>query len=154
MARHLATYVGLAHHGERILAESLRTVAEGHPDDPDTVNVCTVLARLHDGNVRRLESIVDRYGEEDADEPERLRADALDRTREGGLGLLRDLQDLYLLCALLQTTWTVLDQAAQGARDGELQQAVEACTKQVTRTMTWLNTHLKTASPQVLLVGP
>jgi hypothetical protein len=154
MARHLATYVGLAHHGERILAQSLRQVAAGHPDDPDTVTVCTVLARLHDDNVRRLDPIADRYGEEDVEEPERLHADALEETREGGIGLLRDLQDLYLLCALLQTTWTVLDQAAQGARDDELHQEVQACTKQVTRTMTWLNTHLKTASPQVLLVGP
>jgi hypothetical protein len=154
MARHLATYVGLARHGESTLAESLRQVAAGHPEDPDTVNVCAILALQHDDNVRRLEPIADRYGEEDVEEPERLHADALEKTRKGGVGLLRDLQDLYLICALLQTTWTVLDQAAQGARDDELHEAAQTCGKQVTRTMTWLNTHLKAASPQVLLVGP
>jgi hypothetical protein len=154
MGRHIATYVGLAHRRERTLADSLRQVAAGHPEDPDTVAVCTVLARLHDGNVMRLDPIAQRYGEEEVDEPERLHAEALEQTRAGGIGLLRDLQDLYLLCALLQTTWTVLDQAAQGARDDELHQAVQDCTKQVTRTMTWLTTHLKAASPQILLVGP
>ena len=58
------------------------------------------------------------------------------------------------MAALLQTTWTVLDQAAQGARDAELHQIAQDATTQVTRTTTWLTTHLKAASPQVLLVGP
>src|SRR5689334_869079 len=35
-----------------------------------------------------------------------------------------DLQDLFVLGALLQTTWTVVEQAAQGARDDELHEAV------------------------------
>jgi hypothetical protein len=154
MARHIATFVGLAHRTEQTLADSLRQVAAGHPEDPDTVNVCTSLARLHDGTVERLHSVAERYGEEGAEEPERLHAQALETTREGGVGLLRDLQDLYLLAALLQTTWTLLDQAAQGARDGELHQIAQDATRQVTRTTTWLTTHLKAASTQVLLVGP
>jgi hypothetical protein len=154
MGRGLPTYVGLADHGEQILAESLRQVAGGHPEDPDTALVCTSLARLHDGNVERLAPIARRYGEEQVDEPERLHGEALTSTREGGVGLLRDLQDLYLLAALLQTTWTVLEQAAQGARDDELLEVATDCATEVRRTMTWLTTHLKAASPQILLVGP
>ena len=154
MGRHLSTYVGLAHRGEQTLADSLREVAKGHPEDPDTVNVATALARLHDENVQKLEQVVDRYGEEDVEEPERLHADALSKTREGGVGLLRDLQDVHMLCALLESTWTILDQAARGERDKDLHALVQDCTKQVERTTTWLTTHLKTASPQILLVGP
>jgi hypothetical protein len=154
MARHIATFVGLAHRTEQTLADSLRQVAAGHSEDPDTVNVCTSLAPQHDGTVKRLRAVAERYGEEDVEEPERLHAQALERTREGGVGLLRDLQDLYLLAALLQTTWTLLDQAAQGARDAELHQIAQDATTQVTRTTTWLTTHLKAASPQILLVGP
>jgi hypothetical protein len=154
MARHLSTYVGLAHRGEQALADSLRQVAAGHPEDPDTVNVCTALARLHDENVQKLEQVAQRYGEEDVEEPERLHAEAMTQTREGGVGLLRDLQDLHMMCALLQSTWTVLDQAARGERDKELHDLVQVCTKQVERTTTWLTTHLKAASPQILLIGP
>lgn len=154
MARHLSTYVGLVHRGEQTLVDSLRQVADGHPDDPDTVLVCRSLARLHEGGVRRLAPIAERYGEEQVEEPERLHADALTTTREGGVGLLRDLQDLYLLAALLQTTWTVLEQAAQGARDDDLLTLSTEGLTQVTRTMTWLTTHLKAASPQILLAGP
>jgi hypothetical protein len=154
MARHIATYVGLAHRGEQTLAESLRQVASGHLEDPDTALVCRSLALQHEGAVRRLEPVARRYGEEQVDEPERLHADALTKTREGGVGLLRDLQDLYLLAALLQTTWTILQQAAEGARDDDLLQLSSDALTQVGRTMTWLTTHLKAASPQILLVGP
>jgi hypothetical protein len=154
MARHLSTYVGLVHRGEQTLVDSLRQVADGHPEDPDTVLVCRSLARLHEGGVGRLAPIAERYGEEQVEEPERLHADALTTTREGGVGLLRDLQDLYLLAALLQTTWTVLEQAAQGARDDDLLTLSTDGLTQVKRTMTWLTTHLKAASPQILLAGP
>jgi hypothetical protein len=154
MARHLSTYVGLAHRGEQTLVESLRQVAAGHSEDPDTALVCRTLARQHEGGLQRLGPVADRYGEEDVEEPERLHADALTNTRSGGIGLLRDLQDLYLLAALLQTTWTILEQAAQGARDEDLLQLSTDALTQVGRTMTWLTTHLKAASPQILLVGP
>ena len=154
MARHLSTYVGLAHKAEQTLAHSLRQVASGHPEDPDTVTVCTALARLHDENVQKLQRVAERYGEEDVEEPERLHAEALTQTREGGVGLLRDLQDLHMMCALLQSTWTILDQAARGERDKELHALVQDCTKQVERTSTWITTHLKSSSPQILLVGP
>jgi hypothetical protein len=154
MARHLSTYVGLAHRGEQTLVESLRQVAAGHPEDPDTMFVCRSLARQHEGGIERLQPVAERYGEEDVEEPERLHADALTKTRTGGVGLLRDLQDLYLLAALLQTTWTVLEQAAQGARDEDLLQLSTDALTQVGRTMSWLTTHLKVASPQILLVGP
>ena len=154
MGRHISTYVGLAHRGEQALADSLRQVAAGHPEDPDTVNVCSALARLHDENVQKLQQVAERYGEEDVEEPERLHAEALTQTREGGVGLLRDLQDVHMMCALLTSTWTILDQAARGERDKELHALVQDCTKQVARTSTWLTTHLKAASPQILLVGP
>jgi hypothetical protein len=63
---------------------------------------------------------VARYGEHREQEPERLHAAALDGTRTGPVGLLRDLQDLYLLASLTELTWTVVGQAAQGLRDQEL----------------------------------
>ncbi|HYJ75244.1 MAG TPA: hypothetical protein VEV65_06555 [Kineosporiaceae bacterium] len=154
MARHLSTYVGLVHRGEQTLVDSLRQVASGHPEDPDTALVCRSLARQHEGGLQRLGPVADRYGEEDVEEPQRLHAEALTRTRSGGVGLLRDLQDLYVLAALLQTSWTILEQAAQGARDDELLQLSTEALTQVARTIAWLTTHLKAASPQILLVGP
>ena len=49
--------------------------------------------------------VVERRGEDRTDnEPERLHAEGLSATRQGPVGLLRDLQELNLLASLLDGT--------------------------------------------------
>ncbi len=153
MARHLPTYVGMTHRAEQTLSDSLRQVGEGHPDDGEVGVVAEVLAAFHDEHVRRLGPIAERYGEEHVDEPERLHADGLSQTRKGPVGLLRDLQDLYLLASLVETSWMVLVQAAQGARDKELQEVGEQALTDAGRTLQWLTTQIKVSAPQALLAS-
>jgi hypothetical protein len=99
--------------------------------------------------------VVERYGEQkDVDEPERLRADVLITTREGEIGLLRDLQDLHLLATLVHSTWTVIAQGAQGLRDHQLLEIANASKEETTRQLTWLTTRMKQAAPQSLIVTP
>ena len=77
---------------------------------------CQMLAEWSEDNREALAPIIQRYGEaDDVDEPERLHAAGLAETRKGEVGLLRDLQDLHVLATLVQTTWTVIAQGAQGA---------------------------------------
>jgi hypothetical protein len=151
---HVATYVGLADHSEQILADSLRAVADGHARQADVFHTCRMLAGWSDEHRRRLAPVVERYGEQDdVDEPERLRASGLAEVREGEVGLLRDLQDLHVLASLVQTTWTVLAQAAQGVRDPELLEVANASNAETSRQLTWLNTRMKQAAPQALIVA-
>lgn len=50
----------------------------------------------------------ERFGDSPADdEPERLHADGVGDPRSGQLGLLRDLQDLYLPASFTDVTWTM-----------------------------------------------
>jgi hypothetical protein len=155
---HLATYVGLLHRGEQTLADSLRAVGEGHAAEPDVYAMCDILAAMSEEHVRMLAPIAERYGEQisgdEVDEPERLHAGGLAETRAGGVGLLRDLQDLYALGSLVQTTWTVVYQAAQALQDRELMSAAEQASGSTSRQHRWLNTPLKAAAPQALLVSP
>jgi hypothetical protein len=95
---------------------------------------------------------VDRYGEEKPEEPERLYHELFDKTRTGGLGLLRDLHDLYLMAHACDISWTMIGQAAQGARDQELLETVNACERQTATQIKWLKTRMKQAAPQALLV--
>ncbi|RJK97587.1 hypothetical protein [Vallicoccus soli] len=150
---HLATYLGLQHGASQALAASFRQVADGHAAEPDVHVLCHHLAQWCDGHVERLRTAVERYGEQREEEPERLHAQALSETRSGGVGLLRDLQDLYLLASLVDITWTVLGQAAQGVRDRELLQLVAECEQETTQQLRWLNTRIKQAAPQALLAG-
>ncbi|WP_166027389.1 hypothetical protein [Streptomyces chilikensis] len=150
---HLATYIGLQHTASRTLAASFRQVAEGHAGEPDVHSLCHTLAAASDGHVDRLAPVAERYGEQREDEPERLHAEGLSRTRSGGVGLLRDLQDLYVLASFVDITWTVLGQAAQGTRDRELLDVVEKCTSDTQRQLKWLNTRIKQAAPQALIAS-
>ena len=73
--------------------------------------------------------------------------------RSGGIGLLRDLLDLYLLATYLDQAWTLVGQAAKGNHDHELVALTDACTADVDTVLTWLETRMKAAAPQALLVA-
>jgi hypothetical protein len=150
---HLATYVGLLESGCGTLADSYRQVAEGHAEEPDVRSICSRLAVECDEHRQALGPIRQRYGSHPAGEPERLHADGLSETRSGGLGLLRDLHDLYLLASYLDMAWTVVGQAGKGARDTELVDTVDRCAAQTSTQMSWITTRMKAAAPQALLVA-
>ena len=154
----LALYVGMLHRAEETLAESFRVVADAHAAEVDVFHGCQTLAKMSDEHVRLLAPIAERYGErvegEEVEEPDRLHADGVAKGRTGPVGLLRDLQDLYLLASLVQTTWTVIYQASQGVRDHELMDAAETASSSTDRQLAWLNTQLKVTAPQALLVHP
>lgn len=152
---HLSTYIGLADHSERTLADSFRAVAAGHDAEADIVHTCATLAGWSDSHRSKLAPIIERYGEDDSvEEPERLHASGLAEVRKGPVGLLRDLQDLHVLATLVQTTWTVIAQGAQGLRDRELLEVANASNAETTRQLSWLNTRMKEAAPQALIVDP
>jgi len=155
---HVATYVRLAQHAEQALADSFRTVAEGHPQQADIFYTCRALAAMSDAHVAALKPLTRRYQEqtdaEDLEEPERLHTAGLPAIRQGQVGLLRDLQDLHLLATLVQTTWTVLAQGAQGLRDNELLQVATDSNTETSRQLSWLDTRMKAAAPQALIVAP
>ncbi|MFF1830778.1 hypothetical protein [Paenarthrobacter sp. NPDC058040] len=101
-----------------------------------------------------LRPLAEKYGEESpGNEPERLHADGLSTTRSGPVGLLRDLQDVYILASLVDMTWTVVEQARSALRDQELLTAVETCQKETQTQLGWLKTRIKQAAPQALLVA-
>ncbi|GAB2609494.1 hypothetical protein GCM10027269_77190 [Kribbella endophytica] len=49
--------------------------------------------------------------------------------------------------------WTVVEQAAQGLRDQELLDVIEACERETTQQLTWLLTWIKQAAPQALIAA-
>lgn len=157
MSTHLSTYVALAHRSETTLAEAFDTVGQGHAEHPDVVFTCEALATMSRRHIERLGPIAQRYGEEQdpsVQEPERLHADGVAQVRSGPVGLLRDLQDLHMLANLVQTTWTVIGQGAQGLRDEELLGISTDARADTARQLAWLVTRMKTAAPQALVVSP
>lgn len=150
---HLANYLGLIHKAELDLADAFRQVAEGHQEEPDVYYLCHTLAKQCDGHAQKLKAFVERYGEDAPEEPDRLHTELFKSTREGGLGLLRDLHDLYLMASECDISWTLIGQAAQGVRDAELFEVVNACDGETATQLKWLKTRMKQAAPQALIVA-
>jgi len=150
---HLASYIGLIDQGEKTLAESFRQVARGHAEEVDVFHICGRLAEQCESHREQLAPVVERYGESREAEPEALHAEGLSTTRTGGLGLLRDLHDLYMLASYLDIAWTVVGQASKAARDQELMALVGHCEAETSAQLAWLKTRMKEAAPQALIVA-
>lgn len=150
---HLAHYLGFVHKSQGHLAQALREVAASHAEDAAVFHTGEKLARQCDKHTEQLRPFVDRYGEEAPEEPERLHSDLFAGTREGPIGLLRDLHDLYVMAAEVDMAWTLVAQGAQGARDPELLEVVQECEKETATQMDWLRTQMKQAAPQALVVA-
>ncbi|MFJ4261562.1 hypothetical protein ACIPY0_01425 [Paenarthrobacter nicotinovorans] len=150
----LDVYLGLLAHSEKTLAESLRQVSAGHGAEPDVHFICQSLATQSDHHGELLDPVIQRYGGSGNErEPERLHAQGLSTTRSGPVGLLRDLQDVFVLASLVDITWTVVEQAGQALRDEELLSVVEQSRAETQGQLRWLRTRIKQASPQALLVA-
>ena len=150
---HLANYLGYLHRAELNLAEGFRKVGETHAEEADVYHTCNTLAEQCEAHAEKLQPFVERYGEEAPVEPENLYHELFGETRSGGIGLLRDLQDLYLMANACDISWTMIGQAAQGARDRELLETVNTYVGQTATQIKWLKTRMKQAAPQALLVA-
>jgi hypothetical protein len=150
---HLPHYIGLLHKAQVDLAQAFREIGEGHKDETDVFHMCNKLAKECDGHAAQLEPFTRAYGEDAPDEPDRLYSELFSGTRSGPLGLLRDLHDLYLMACECVMAWTLVGQAAQGARDTKLFEVVQACEQETAIQLKWLRTRLKQAAPQALVVA-
>ena len=150
---HLASYLGLLHLSELELARAYLAVAKDHGHEPDVETLCRRFADQCTASADALAPFAERYGEDKPAEPERLHSELFRGTRSGGLGLLRDLHDLYLMATECEITWTLVAQAAQGARDPDLLAAAERGQGEASGQLGWLRTRMKQTAPQALVVA-
>jgi len=150
---HLAHYLGLLHQAQANLADAFRQVADTHHEEPDILHLCRQQAKVCDAHAERLHPFAQRYAEDAPQEPDRLHSQLFRGTRTGGIGLLRDLQDLYLMAAECDICWTVVGQAAYGARDRDLIDVVNQCESETTIQLKWVRTRIRQAAAQALVVA-
>ncbi|WP_262282031.1 hypothetical protein [Micromonospora sp. MA102] len=150
---HLAHYLGLLHKAQERLGDAFTEVGKAHGDEPDVFHTCEKLAKQCRTHAEKLAPFARRYAEEAPAEPDRLHSELFSGTRTGPIGLLRDLQDLYLMAAQCDICWTVVGQAAYGARDEDLLGVVKACEQETAIQLKWLRTRMKQAAPQALVVA-
>ena len=150
---HLANYLGLLRRAELALADAYEETSAGHAAEADVHHLLRQFAVRCRQHAELLQPHVERYGEDAPEEPERLHSEIFRGNRSGGLGLLRDLQDLYLMAAEADMAWTLIGQAARGLRDRDLKEVVDACDGETSVQLKWLRGHMKVAAPQALVVA-
>jgi len=124
---HLVTYLGFLQRTEETLGRSHRLVSDGHAADADVHDVTADFAAQCAAHADTLARVLARCDPATEAEPERLHVVGANSHRPGPIGLLRDLQDLYQLATLVDSTWTLVRQAAQGARDRDLIEVTNRC---------------------------
>ena len=149
----IAHYLGLLHRAQCNLGAAFREVADAHAEEADVHHLCQALAKQCDAHADALHPFVERYGEDAPEEPDRLHSEIFKGSRRGGLGLLRDLQDVYLMAAECDIAWTLVGQAARGLRDDELSTVVQSNEHETAVQLKWLRTRMKQAAPQALVVA-
>lgn len=149
----VAAYVGMLHASEQELLNAFNDVAENYSEDPELSSAFRLLGSWCQKHIEELTPFIHRYSEEKEPEIRTLRNALFSGPRNGGMGMIRDLQDLLLLANEAAICWTVILQTSKALRDTELENAcikMEADTK---RQISWLKTKLKQAAPQALITG-
>lgn len=149
----LGVYLGMLEHGVRDLADAYRQVADAHREEPDVWMNLHTFADDCERQAEGLGPFLTHYGEESDDEPDRLEAEVFQEPRSGGLGLLRDLHDLYVMGHYADITWTMVGQAAKGLRDADLIETIDTLERHTAAQIRWLETRMKQAAPQALIVA-
>jgi hypothetical protein len=150
---HIGKYIALVHRTELDLVKAFKLVANTHGDEVDVYQTCMLLASWSQTLANDVEVFAKRYSEEKDSEPDRLTQTLLKDTRKGGMALLRDLHDLYLIATEVQICCTILKQGATGLRDDDLVSMCEEIERQSKRQLSWLMTRMKSAAPQTLIVA-
>jgi len=150
---HIGKYIDLVHRTEEDLVKAFKKVAKAHGEEVDVYQTCMLLASWSQELTGELEKFVDKYKKEKDKEPDRLSDTLLKDTRKGGMALLRDLQDLYLIASEVEVCCTILKQGGTGLRDEELVSTCEKVERQTKRQLSWLLTRMKSAAPQTLIVA-
>lgn len=150
---HIGHYIDLIHLSEKDLAIAFKKVSDAHGDEPDVYQTCRLLARWCEKMEEEMKPFVLKYLPTKDIEPDRLTQTLLKDTRKGGMALLRDLHDLYLITTEVQTCIIILKQASDALRDKKLSTTCEEVERQTKRQLNWLMTRMKAVAPQTLIVS-
>jgi hypothetical protein len=153
MTNHIAEYIGLANNGEKNLIEAFQRIKAHHAFEPDVVGMCDKFTMWSEHHLEVLEKLANQYGKQKNDEGDEISDALLSKSRMGSFGLLRDFHNLSTLVHDTQMSWIALLQAARALRDARMEAACTECGTELKKEMMWLQTRIKNAAPQVLVVA-
>ncbi|WP_300781470.1 nitrate reductase [Enhydrobacter sp.] len=149
---HLADYIGLLLASEERLVRGWEKLCRVHATTPDIGPQSTLFMTWSRENAKVVRTHVTRYGERREGEPEALDQALLIGRPPTAFGLLRDLQDLWLMVNESTISAAVLLQGARALGDRDLEKDLQGIEARNERQRLWLLTRIKQAAPQTLAV--
>ncbi|ALA59246.1 molybdopterin oxidoreductase family protein [Nitrospira moscoviensis] len=151
--RPVNVFLGMAFQGERHLVEAFKQVAQQHMAEPDIHATCRLMASWSQEQAEGLKPFIAAYHKDRSKDPEGSVKSLFEGPRSGGLGLLRDLHDLWLAANEVHLDYEAVKQAAKALHDQALVETCERHLNQTDRQLAWLRTRIDQASPQTLVVS-
>lgn len=149
---YLADYIGLLVTNEDRLILGWEKLRNAHPMTPDIGMQSMLFTTWSSENAAAIRPHAIRYGGQRDGGPEASdKAFSIGRP-QSGFGLLRDLQDLWLMVNESTVSVAVLIQGARALDDRELEKDLRAVESRNERQRTWLLTRIRQAAPQTLAV--
>jgi hypothetical protein len=149
----IGNYLQLAFDAEKEVVKAFNMIGAKHGNEPDVYQTCQLLASWSEKDLSRLQPLLTKYPASPDTSVEKLERMMFDNQEKGSYALLRDLHDLWLLVTEVDICWTVLLQAADGLRDREMKATIVKLQQSTNRQTAWLQTRVKQAAPQTLIVG-
>jgi anaerobic selenocysteine-containing dehydrogenase len=149
---YLADYIGLLLASEERLLRGWEKLRRCHPDTPDIGAQSTLFMGWARENAEAVRRYAGKYGERQEGEPEALDAALLVERAPSLFGLLRDLQDLWLMANESTISVAVLIQGARALGDHDLERDLRTVEERNERQRIWLLTRIRQAAPQTLAV--
>lgn len=149
---YLADYIGLLLASEERLVQGWEKLVSSHSTAPDISSQCALFITWSRENVAVVRPHADKYGKRQEGEPEALDKALLIQHSQNAFGLLRDLQDLWLMVNESTASATVLLQAARALKDYDLERDMQDVENRNERQRNWLLGRIKQAAAQTLAV--
>jgi hypothetical protein len=149
---HVPDHLGLLAEANEEFIQACDSVSAHHIEETEVRYVLSLLAGFSREAVETLKPFRAKYGHRDSREAKNLRKELFSSTHIGALGLLRDLQNLFVLASEAQILLTTILQASQALRDPELLMACHHLQGQNKRQLAWLDTQIKHRAPHTLIV--
>jgi len=149
---HVPDYLGLLSDANEQFIQACESVSAHHVEETEVRYILGLLKKFSQEAIAALQPFIDKYGRRASSEPKNLRKEMFGSSHVGALGLLRDLQNLFVQATEIQVVMTTVMQTAQALRDKELLDTCHHLQGQNKRQLAWFDTEIKHRSPHTLTV--
>lgn len=151
--RHVTEYLELLRSSEQELINALNSMRTNHTDEYDIVSTSRLMASWSEKHLQAISPFIGQYSGQKSREPKKHDTRRFYGTRTGRVGLLRDLQDVFVLTCDVEMCWTILSLTAKELIDKRLENVCRESLEETHRQINWLKTRIQHTAPQTLIVG-